>query len=56
MPLPIGRSAWIQLARGSAMLDGVALHAGDGVAVTEASAFTLQGTHDTAEALIFDLA
>jgi quercetin 2,3-dioxygenase len=50
-----GREVWVQIARGSAKLNGEALAAGDGVAVTAPGALTLEGV-GTAEVLIFDLA
>jgi len=55
-PLEPGRSAWIQLTRGSANLDDTALVAGDGATVYETSSFEFEGTTDPTEALIFDLA
>ena len=56
VPLRTGRRAWIQVARGSFDLDGTALRAGDGAAITDATTFTLTGASDTpAEALVFDL-
>jgi quercetin 2,3-dioxygenase len=53
-PAP-GRHAWIHVARGSAALDSEVLAEGDGVALSPASAFSLQGRED-AEILVFDLA
>ncbi len=50
-----GRHAWVQVARGGVTLDGVALEAGDGAAVSDADAVTLTAT-TAAEALLFDLA
>lgn len=51
-----GRAAWVQVARGAVDLNGHALTAGDGAAVTELEAVTLTGSADTAEVLLFDLA
>lgn len=51
-----GRAAWVQVARGAAELNGHALAAGDGAAVTEAEALTLTATSDDAEVLLFDMA
>lgn len=51
-----GRVAWVQVARGAAELNGHALTAGDGAAVTEAEALTLTATADNAEVLLFDMA
>jgi redox-sensitive bicupin YhaK (pirin superfamily) len=49
-----GRFAWIQLARGSGTLNGVALKAGDGVAVAEETSLVLTA-NEPMEALLFDL-
>ncbi|HEY9737020.1 MAG TPA: hypothetical protein V6D06_12080 [Trichocoleus sp.] len=51
-----GRAAWVQVVRGAAELNGQALAAGDGAAVTEAEALTLTATSDDAEVLLFDMA
>jgi len=57
VPLRRGRRAWVQVARGAFDLDGQALRAGDGAAITDAEAFVLTGASDgPAEALVFDLA
>jgi quercetin 2,3-dioxygenase len=53
--LPRGRHAWVQIARGAGTLNGVALKAGDGVAVSDESALVLTAT-EPLEALLFDLA
>jgi hypothetical protein len=51
-----GRSAWLQVARGSVTLNGQPLTAGDGVAITQAGLLQLLGTGDTAnEILLFDM-
>jgi redox-sensitive bicupin YhaK (pirin superfamily) len=50
-----GRHAWVHVAQGSATLNGQALQAGDGAAVTGENALTLTGD-DEAEVLVFDLA
>ncbi|MBN8228944.1 pirin family protein [Corallococcus macrosporus] len=50
-----GRHAWLQVIRGEATLNGVALKAGDGVAVSEETALALEARTPT-EALLFDLA
>ncbi|MEJ2090380.1 MAG: pirin family protein [Gammaproteobacteria bacterium] len=52
--LPAGRIAWIQMARGTARLDGQTLSAGDGVAITDARTFELTAT-SPAELLLFDM-
>ena len=53
--LKTGRVAWVQVARGSATLNGEQLYPGDGVAVEAASTLALTGTSD-AEVLVFDMA
>ena len=49
-----GRSAWIQIARGTALLDGTRLAAGDGTAVSDERSVVLRGVEGV-EALLFDL-
>lgn len=46
------RYAWVQIARGTIKLNGTALEAGDGAAVSEESVLKLSGA---GEALLFDL-
>jgi len=53
--LPAGRSAWIQVARGSVTLNGLALKDGDGVATSTAGELRLDGV-ESAEVLLFDMA
>ncbi len=50
-----GRVAWVQVARGSAKLNGEQLYPGDGVAIEQAGKLELSGTSD-AEVLVFDMA
>jgi quercetin 2,3-dioxygenase len=50
-----GRQAWVQVARGSARLNGEQLYPGDGVAVAEPGSLELAGTSEDAEILLFDL-
>jgi redox-sensitive bicupin YhaK (pirin superfamily) len=50
-----GRKAWIQVARGRAVLNGQALRTGDGAAVTDEASLALS-TDVGAEVLVFDLA
>jgi redox-sensitive bicupin YhaK (pirin superfamily) len=50
-----GRHAWLQLARGRCALNGIALEAGDGAAVSGERSLRLDGSAG-AEALLFDLA
>ncbi|HKD02964.1 MAG TPA: pirin family protein [Terriglobales bacterium] len=49
------RHAYVQVARGSVKLNGQALEAGDGAAISGEKALQLTGTKD-AEVLVFDLA
>ncbi len=50
------RSLWIQLARGSATINGQILQTGDGAAITQESELELVATTDNTEILLFDLA
>ena len=55
--LAAGRHAWLQVARGAVALNGTALKAGDGAAVSDERALEITGTGDeAAEILLFDLA
>jgi redox-sensitive bicupin YhaK (pirin superfamily) len=55
--LAAGRYAWVQVARGAAAVNGAALAAGDGAAVSAAAALDIRaGARDGAEVLVFDLA
>lgn len=54
--LKSGRIAWVQVARGTARLNGEQLHPGDGVAIEEAGEIELAGTSKDAEVLLFDMA
>ena len=49
-----GRGAWVQVARGTTKLNGTQLKAGDGVAVSQSGALTLEGVDD-GEVLLFDM-
>lgn len=49
-----GRHAWVQVARGSGTLNGVAIKAGDGAAVSDEGKLVLQAD-EPIEALLFDL-
>jgi len=53
--LPPGRSAWVQVARGSLLLNSERLAEGDGVAVSAPGTLRLEGVDD-AEVLLFDMA
>ncbi len=50
-----GRHAWVQLARGSASVNGLPLSAGDGARTSDERRLEIAGTGD-AEVLLFDLA
>ncbi len=50
-----GRSAWVQVARGSVTVNGTALAAGDGAALSGEAAVELAASGGPAEALVFDL-
>ena len=52
--LAVGRGAWVQVARGSATLNGQPIAEGDGVVVTTPGLLRLQGVND-AEVLLFDM-
>lgn len=52
--LQSNRHAWVQVARGSVLLNGLALEKGDGAAVSDESELLLEATAD-AEILLFDL-
>lgn len=53
--LPEGRRAFVQITRGQARLDGIALHAGDGATVHGGGDLVLSAETD-AEAVLFELA
>jgi redox-sensitive bicupin YhaK (pirin superfamily) len=53
--LRAGRTAWVQVARGTARANGEQLYPGDGVAIEEPGEIALVGTSDDAEILLFDL-
>ncbi|MCU1265256.1 MAG: redox-sensitive bicupin YhaK, pirin superfamily [Acidobacteria bacterium] len=50
-----GRYAWIQIARGSVIVNGADLNQGDGAAISNEALITIAG-RDHAEVLLFDLA
>ena len=50
-----GRYAWVQVATGSVTLNGNALQAGDGAAVSDETKLTVKAT-EPSELLLFDLA
>ena len=53
--LPRGRFAWLHVARGAAQLNGEAVGAGDGAAVSDEATLTIRAA-EPAEILLFDLA
>ena len=55
LTLEPGRHAWVQVARGAGTLNGTALKAGDGAAVSNEGRLVLTAT-EPIEALVFDLA
>ena len=55
LSLKSGRHGWLQVARGALHLNGVALGAGDGAAITDEITVELVATADC-DALLFDLA
>ncbi len=50
-----GRHAWIQIARGSVTLNGIAMKPGDGAGVSQENELTI-AAGEAAEVLVFDLA
>ena len=50
------RSLWLQIARGSAEINGQTLQAGDGAAITQETDIEITATTDDSEILLFDLA
>lgn len=55
VPLRTGRYAWVQAVRGSGILNGIYMDAGDGAAISSETELELVGQPD-AEMLVFDLA
>ena len=55
LELAPGRRAWVHVARGGLTVNGVALAAGDAVAISDETRVALSGG-DSAEVLVFDLA
>ncbi len=53
--LPVGRHAWLQVARGAVELNGQQLQQGDGAAVSDEAQLTIKAER-AAEVLLFDLA
>lgn len=63
-PIPAGRHAWLQVARGSVVLNGlrdgqatgIQLKAGDGAALSSESEVRVEARESSSEVLLFDLA
>lgn len=51
-----GRDGWLQLARGTVMLNGQLLKSGDGAAISGETQIKVRGDSEKAEFLLFDLA
>ena len=55
-PLAPNRRAYVQVARGTVMIDGQPFHAGDGARIKDEAEIVLTGAEESAEVLLFDLA
>jgi redox-sensitive bicupin YhaK (pirin superfamily) len=55
LSLKPGRHAWIQVARGDVVLNGIELGEGDGAAVSDESRLELKAKSSSSEFLVFDL-
>ena len=55
VPVPEGRHAWVQVARGRARVNGHDLGEGDGAAVSSEAEVRVDGAGGGAEVLVFDL-
>lgn len=51
-----GRAGWLQVAQGSASINGENLEEGDGIAITDEAAISVTGSGAGADLLLFDLA
>jgi redox-sensitive bicupin YhaK (pirin superfamily) len=54
--LAADRTAWLQVARGTAVVNGQQLYPGDGVAVEQPGEVSVSATSNDAEVLLFDMA
>jgi len=54
-PVQKDRAAWVQIARGAAIVNDLALEQGDGAAVSEVDEVAITATGNGAEILLFDL-
>jgi redox-sensitive bicupin YhaK (pirin superfamily) len=53
--IPPGRHAWVQILRGDASVNGLALSAGDGAAISRETGLSIRA-RGPSEVLLFDLA
>ena len=56
LPVAPGRHAWVHCVQGAIDVNGVAMHGGDGLAVSDERALTIRGGAGGGELLLFDLA
>jgi hypothetical protein len=56
LPVAPGRYAWVHCVQGAIDVNGVAMHGGDGLAVSDERALTIRGGAGGGELLLFDLA
>jgi hypothetical protein len=56
VPIPAGRHAWVQVARGDAVANRQPVANGDGLAISDEPSLSLTGGTASAELLVFDLA
>ena len=54
--LAAGRRAWLQITRGSVVVNGQQVEAGDGAAIADLASLTIMGLVEGSEVLLFDLA
>ena len=55
-PVAPGRYAWVHCVQGTIEVNGVVMHGGDGLAVSDERALTIRGGAGGGELLLFDLA
>jgi quercetin 2,3-dioxygenase len=53
--LPVGRGLWLHVAKGSGILNGTVIQAGDAVSSETAGSFEIRATDEGLEALLFDI-
>jgi hypothetical protein len=56
LPVAPGRYAWVHCVQGAIDVNGVTMHGGDGLAVSDERALTIRGGAGGGELLLFDLA